>query len=139
MIKVLLADDHTIVREGLQFILQAPGDIQVSATAANGKEALEQARLGCPDVAVIDVSMPIMDGIEATSQIRRHCPQTPVLVLSMYDNPQYIQRALKAGAAGYVLKDAAGSELVQAVRTLHEGGSFFSPQLAEIVRQLQNQ
>ena len=135
MINVLLADDHRIVRESLRFILEAPGDLQVAALAANGQEAVEQPRHGCPDVAVIDVSMPVMDGIEAARQIHVNCPHTPVLMLSMYNTPEYVLRALKAGASGYMLKDAAGNELVEAVRLLHKGESYFSPSIAEIVRQ----
>ena len=134
MITVLLADDHTVVREGLRFILESPGDIRIMDTAANGQEAVERAYLHCPDVAVIDISMPIMDGIEATRYICEHCPETHIVVLSMYDSPEYVQRALKAGAAGYVLKDAAGNELVEAVRALHQGKRYFSPRIAEIVK-----
>ena len=136
MITVLLADDHTVVREGLRFILEAPGDIQVAASVSNGQEAVDRAFQECPDVAVIDISMPVMDGIEATRSISEHCPHTHVVMLSMYDGPEYVQRALKAGAFGYVLKDAAGSELVDAVRTLHRGIRYFSPRIAEIVKYL---
>ena len=136
MITVLLADDHTVVREGLRFILEAPGDIQIAASVSNGKEAVEQAFQECPDVAVIDISMPVMDGIEATHYICEHCPRTHIVMLSMYDSPEYVQRALKAGALGYVLKDAAGSELVDAVRTLYRGKRYFSPKIAEIVKYL---
>jgi DNA-binding NarL/FixJ family response regulator len=134
MITVLLADDHTMVREGLRFLLEQPGDIKIAATASNGQEAVHEALLICPDVAVIDISMPVMDGIEAARQIHSNCPHTHVVMLSMYDTPEYVQRALRAGAVGYVLKDAAGDELVQAVRTLHKGYSYFSPTIAKIVR-----
>ena len=134
MINVLLADDHRIVRESLRFILEAPDDLQVAALASNGQEAVEQARQGCPDVAVIDVSMPVMDGIETARQIHTNCPNTQILMLSMHNTPEYVLRALKAGAAGYMLKDAAGNELVEAVRLLHKGESYFSPSIAEIVR-----
>ena len=136
MITVLLADDHTMVREGLRFLLEASGDILIEATASNGQEAVEIASSGCPDVAVIDVSMPIMDGIEAARHICADCPDTKVVMLSMYDTPEYVQRALKAGAAGYVLKDAAGTELVEAVRTLYRGKRYFSPRIAEMVKHL---
>ena len=136
MITVLLADDHTVVREGLRFILEAPGDIQVAASVSNGKEAVEEAFQECLDVAVIDISMPVMDGIEATRYICEHCPHTHIVMLSMYDSPEYVQQALKVGALGYVLKDAAGSELVDAVRTLYRGKRYFSPKIAEIVKYL---
>lgn len=136
MITVLLADDHRMVRDGLRYLLEAPGDIEISALASNGQEAVEQALSSCPDVAVIDVSMPVMDGIEATRHICENCPHTQVIMLSMYDTPEYVYRALRAGAAGYVLKDEAGSELVEAVRTLHRGENYFSPRIAEIVKHL---
>src|SRR5688572_10040792 len=121
MITVLLADDHAMVRDGLRFLLEASGDIRVVDTASNGQEAVAKAILHCPAVAVIDVSMPFMDGIEATRQICAHCPQTHILMLSMHHTQEYIQRSLQAGALGYLLKDAAGKELVAAVRALYKG------------------
>ena len=136
MIKVLLADDHTLVREGLRYVLESSGDIQVAAMASNGQEAVEYAIRDCPDVAVIDISMPIMDGIEATGRICATCPSVHIVMLSMYDRPEYVQRALQAGALGYVLKDAAGNELVKAVRALHKGKKYFSPRIAQIVKDL---
>jgi DNA-binding NarL/FixJ family response regulator len=131
MITVLLADDHIMVRDGLRYILEAAGDIQIIALASNGQEAVAQAHEQCPNVVVMDVSMPVMDGIEATRQILRICPQTRVVTLSMYQTGEYVRRALKAGALGYVLKDAAGNELVEAVRSLHAGERYFSPQVAK--------
>jgi DNA-binding NarL/FixJ family response regulator len=130
MITVLLADDHIMVRDGLRYLLEAAGDIQIIALASNGKEAVEQALQNCPNIVVMDVSMPVMDGIEATRQILKICPQTRVVTLSMHHTAEYVQRALKAGALGYVLKDAAGNELVEAVRSLHAGQRYLSPQVA---------
>jgi DNA-binding NarL/FixJ family response regulator len=130
MITVLLADDHIMVRDGLRYLLEAAGDIQIIALASNGKEAVEQALQSCPNIVVMDVSMPVMDGIEATRQILKICPQTRVVTLSMHHTAEYVQRALKAGAFGYVLKDAAGNELVEAVRSLHAGQRYLSPQVA---------
>ncbi|MGE5378776.1 MAG: response regulator transcription factor [Bacteroidota bacterium] len=130
MITVLLADDHAMVRDGLRYLLEAAGDIQIVALASNGKEAVAQAITHCPNIAVIDISMPVMDGIEATRQIVIACPQTRIVTLSMYHTGEYVQRALKAGALGYVLKDAAGVELIEAVRSLHAGRRYFSPQVA---------
>lgn len=130
MITVLLADDHIMVRDGLRYILEAAGDIQIVGLASNGKEAVAQAHASCPNIAVIDISMPVMDGIEATRQILKVCPNTRIITLSMYHSGEYVQRALKAGAFGYVLKDGAGNELVEAVRTLHAGRRYFSPQVA---------
>jgi DNA-binding NarL/FixJ family response regulator len=130
MITVLLADDHAMVRDGLRYILEAAGDIQIIAVASNGKEAVAQALVNCPNVAIIDISMPVMDGIEATKQILEVCPHTRIVTLSMYHTGEYVHRALRAGAIGYVLKDAAGNELVKAVRSLHAGQRYLSPQVA---------
>jgi len=126
MIKVLLVDDHAVLRDGLRFLLEAEGDIQIIGTAANGQEAVEQATLDCPDVVMMDISMPVMNGIEATKQICAICENTKVVILSMYHTNDYIQRALDVGAAGYLLKDSAGAELVAAIRTLHAGKPYFS-------------
>jgi DNA-binding NarL/FixJ family response regulator len=127
MIKVLLVDDHTVLRDGLRVLLEAEGDIQIVATAGNGQEAVEQAAVDCPDVVMMDISMPVMNGIEATKRICELCKNTKVVILSMYHTNDYIQRALDAGAAGYLLKDSAGTELVAAIRTLHAGKPYFSP------------
>ena len=126
MITVLLADDHGVIRDALRYLLEAQGDIQIVAMAADGQEAVEQATIHCPDVAVMDISMPRMDGIEATKRICGLCPHTQVVMLTIYNSGEHIQRALKAGAAGYVLKDAAGQELVAAIRALHKGGNYYS-------------
>jgi DNA-binding NarL/FixJ family response regulator len=126
MITVLLADDHGVIRDALRYLLEAQGDIQIVAMAADGQEAVEQATMYCPDVAVMDISMPRMDGIEATKRICGLCPHTQVVMLTIYNSGEHIQRALKAGAAGYVLKDAAGQELVAAIRALHKGGNYYS-------------
>ena len=135
MITVLLADDHANIRNILQLLLETAGDIQIAATASNGQEAVAQAVSYFPDVAVMDVSMPLMDGIEATKQIIARCPQTRVLMASMHHTPAYIQHCLRAGALGYVLKEVAGSELVKAVRSIYLGKRYFSKQIAEIARQ----
>lgn len=126
MITVLLADDHRIIRDALGFLLEAQGDIQVIATAADGQEAVEKAMSQCPDVAVMDISMPRMDGIEATRLIREGCPHTRIVMLTIYNSREHIEHAKQAGASGYVLKDAAGQELLTAVRTLYNGGSYFA-------------
>jgi two-component system nitrate/nitrite response regulator NarL len=134
MITVLLADDHAIVRDVLRLLLERAGDIQIVAMAANGQEAVVLAGLHSPDVAVMDVSMPIMDGIKATKKILTDCPQTSVLMISMYDTSAHIQSCLRAGALGYVLKDQIGDELVIAVRSIYQGKQYFSKQIAEIAR-----
>ena len=126
MIKVLLVDDHAVLRDGLRFLLEAEGDMQIIGTAANGQEAVEQATLDCPDVVMMDISMPVMNGIEATKQICAICENTKVVILSMYHTNDYIQRALDAGAVGYLLKDSAGTELIEAIRDIHAGKPYFS-------------
>jgi len=130
MITVILADDHTVLRDGLRYLLEAAGDIQILSMAANGQEAIEQATLHCPDVIVMDISMPVMSGIEATKHICRICENTKVAILSMHHTTEYIQRALEAGAVGYLLKDSAGSELVTAIRELKDGKRYLSQKVA---------
>jgi len=130
MITVILADDHTVLRDGLRYLLEAAGDIQIISMAANGQEAVEQATLHCPDVIVMDISMPIMSGIEATKHICKICENTKVAILSMHHTTEYIQRALEAGAVGYLLKDSAGAELVAAIRALYDGKRYLSKKVA---------
>lgn len=130
MITVILADDHAVLRDGLRFLLEAAGDIQIISMAANGQEAVDQATLHCPDVIVMDISMPIMSGIEATKHICKICEHTKVAILSMHHTTEYIQRALEAGAVGYLLKDSAGAELVAAIRALYDGKRYLSQKVA---------
>jgi DNA-binding NarL/FixJ family response regulator len=131
MITVILADDHAILRDGLRFLLEAAGDIEIISTAANGQEAVEQASLHCPDVVVMDISMPVMSGIEATKHIARLCEHTKVTILSMHHTTEYIQRAMEAGAVGYLLKDSAGAELVTAIRAVNDGKRYISRSVAK--------
>lgn len=126
MITVVVADDHTVLRDGLRYLLEAQGDIQIVGMAANGQEAVEQAIQYCPDVVVMDISMPVMNGIEATRRIAASCSNTRVVILSMHHTAEYMQRAVEAGAVGYLLKDSAGRELVTAIRDLKHGKSYFS-------------
>jgi two-component system, NarL family, response regulator NreC len=132
MITVFLADDHTVLLDGLRFLLEAQGDIQIVGTASNGQEAVERIVGNCPDVVVMDISMPIMSGIEATKHICKACENTKVAILSMHHTTEYLQRALEAGAAGYVLKDSAGAELVTAIRALHNGKSYLSQRMGKM-------
>ena len=134
MITVILADDHAILRDGLRFLLEAAGDIKIISMAANGQEAVEQAQLHCPDVIVMDISMPVMSGIEATKRICKICQHTKVAILSMHHTTEYIQRALEAGAVGYLLKDSAGAELVAAIRALNAGKRYISKNISESIR-----
>lgn len=131
MITVILADDHAVLRDGLRYLLEAAGDIQILSMAANGQEALDQARQHCPDVVVMDISMPVMSGIEATRHICKVCRHTKVAILSMHHTTEYIQRALEAGAVGYLLKDSAGAELVAAIRAVNDGKRYISKSVSK--------
>jgi len=133
MITVILADDHAILRDGLRYLLEAAGDIEIVSMAANGQEAVEQATRLCPDVVLMDISMPIMSGIEATKHICKICSHTKVAILSMHHTTEYIQRALEAGAIGYLLKDSAGAELVTAIRQVHQGKRYISKKVANSI------
>ena len=133
MITVLLVDDHSYIRKGIRYLLEALGDIEVVATAANGIEAVAKARRYQPDVVIIDVSMPLMNGIEATRQIRESCPATRVLTLSIYDDPSYVKNAVQAGATGYVLKTGLPDELLEAIQSLYNGRPYFSRKIAPLV------
>ena len=130
--RILLADDHTLMRQGLRHILEGHADFEVVAEASSGIEAVEAARLHHPDVAIVDVAMKELNGIEATAQILKTSPHTAVLILSMYSDERYVLRSVKAGARGYVLKNSAGDELVQAILTVQKGTAFFSPAVARI-------
>ena len=136
MITVILADDHAILRDGLRFLLEAAGDIKIISMAANGQEAIDQAKIHCPDVIVMDISMPVMSGIEATKHICKICEHTKVAILSMHHTTEYIQRALEAGAVGYLLKDSAGAELVAAIRALNDGKRYISKTITGNIRDI---
>jgi len=133
VIRVLLADDHTIVREGVRLCLEAFGDISVVAEAEDGQEAVQLAVQLRPDVAVVDLTMPRLNGVEAIRQIRRDVPDTEVVVLSVHDSEAYVVQALRAGAAGYVLKRNAATELAAAIRAAHDGQAYLHPSVARRV------
>lgn len=126
-IRVLIADDHTIVRQGLVGILQASEDIEVVGEAADGAEAVEKAQKLKPDVVVLDVSMPHLSGLEAARRIRESVPATRVLVLTMHDDEEYVLKMVRAGASGYLLKDSAASELLAGIHALKSGKAYFGP------------
>ena len=138
MIKVLLADDHILVRDALCYLLEAQRDIKIVATAADGVEAVEQAMKLCPDIAVLDISMPRMDGIEAARQICEHCSDTKIVMLTIYHTEEHVRHAVQAGASGFVLKDAAGQELVAAIRALQAGGNYFSSKISSLMENKKN-
>ena len=132
-LRILLADDHTVVRQGLRKVLEECPQWQVVAEAGDGREAVRQAEELRPDVAIIDVAMPLLNGIEATRQIVRRSPGTRVLVLSMHSDEAYVNQILKAGATGYLLKDSADVDLLQGVDAVSKGKSFFSPGIAKVM------
>jgi len=125
--RILLADDHALVRRGLRMILDAEPDLTVVAEAADGTEAVTAATMGGVDLAVLDIAMPNMTGIQAARQISRSAPDVRILILSMYDNEQYFFEALRAGASGYVLKSVADRDLIEACRAAMRGESFLYP------------
>jgi two-component system invasion response regulator UvrY len=131
MIKTIIADDHTIVREGLKQILNETNDVSVSGEAKNGGELLEELRRQKFDVVVLDISMPGINGLDALKQIKIINPNLPVLVLSMHPEEQYAIRVLKAGASGYLTKESASEELLNAIRRIASGRKYVSPSLAE--------
>jgi DNA-binding NarL/FixJ family response regulator len=125
--RILLADDHSLVRRGLRMILDAEPDLTVVAEAADGTEAVAAATAGEVDLAVLDIAMPQMTGLQAARQISQSAPEVRILILSMYDNEQYFFEALRAGASGYVLKSVADRDLIEACRASMRGESFLYP------------
>jgi two-component system response regulator NreC len=134
-VRVLLADDHAIVRSGLRLLLEREQDLSVVGEAADGRAAVDWMAREQADVAVMDVGMPGLNGIEATAQIARQHPQVSVVMLSMHSDETYVLRCLRAGARGYVLKESAESELIAAIRAVTSGKSFFSPKVSRLLQQ----
>ncbi len=132
-IRVLIADDHVVLRDGLRALLRMYEDVEVVAEAGDGLEALEKTLQLQPDVVLMDIAMPRLGGLEAALELRQRKLSTKVLVLTQYDNKEYVFQMLKAGAAGYILKKAAGTELVSAIRAVHAGESFLYPSAAKAV------
>jgi DNA-binding NarL/FixJ family response regulator len=130
-VRILVADDHQVVRTGLRALLESKTGWQVCAEAANGREAVEKAGQLKPDVAVLDIGMPLLNGVEATRQIRKLSPQTEILILTMHDSEQLVQEVLGAGAHGYILKDDADRNLVAAVDALRRHKPFLSSRVSE--------
>lgn len=132
-IKVLIADDHRIVREGLKSLLQQYENIEVIGEAENGRDAVQLAKDVCPDVVLMDISMPFLNGLEATRQIQRDCPHVKVIALSVHDNEEFIRQMLAAGAMGYITKYARTEELIQAIFSVHAGEMALSPAITRLV------
>lgn len=132
-IKVLLADDHTIVRDGLRALLESEPDIEIIGSVANGREALLKSLELKPDVVVMDIAMPELNGIDAAEQIRLGTPKTQVVILSIHSTAEHIYRAFRAGALGYLLKESAGSELIDAIHAVHKGRRYLTQRIADTV------
>jgi DNA-binding NarL/FixJ family response regulator len=133
-IKVFLADDHTVVRQGLRALLIAEEDIDIVGEAENGRQAVQLVKKLLPDVAVIDIAMPVLNGLEATRQILQSVPTTRVLILSSYSDDEYVQQLTEAGASGYLVKHTAANDLLKAIREVNRGNAFFSPAIAKRLR-----
>lgn len=132
-IRILLADDHTVMRRGLRLLLESRPEFSVVAEAADGREAVEQGEATQPDVAVLDIGMPNLGGIEAAQRITNAWPHIAIVILSMHSDESYVLRALKAGAKGYLLKDSAEGDLIDAIKSVHAGKTFFSPEITRML------
>lgn len=132
-IKVLLAEDHTIVRKGIRSLLDGEPDIEVVGEAADGHEAVEKVEQLSPDIVLMDITMPRLNGLDATRQIKKQFPQVKVLVLTMYTNEEYILQLLQAGASGYLVKQSAPAELLSAIQAAYQGDSFLSPAISKTI------
>src|SRR5882724_11094314 len=130
-ITVLLADDHTLVRQGFRALLEAEPDIAIVGEAGTGRQAVQLARKLRPDVVLMDIAMPLLNGLEATRQIIKEVPSSKVLVLSSYSDDEYVHLLTEAGAAGYLLKEAVVTDLVKAIREVSKGRAFFSPAICK--------
>lgn len=131
--KVILADDHAIVRQGLKALLESRAQVQVVGEAEDGQEAVQLAEKLSPDIIIMDISMPKINGLEATKQILEKCPQVKVLILSMHQEEAYIKEAFEAGALGYILKDAIYEEIQLALASLKQGRTFLGPSISQLV------
>jgi two-component system, NarL family, response regulator NreC len=132
-IRILLADDHNVMRRGLRLLLESQPGFIVVAEAADGRQAVEQALATKPDIAVLDIAMPHLSGAEAAQRITETLPATAVVILSMHSDEAYVLRALKAGARGYLVKDSAEGDLIEAIKVVHDGKAFFSPEVSKML------
>jgi DNA-binding NarL/FixJ family response regulator len=132
-IRILLADDHNVMRAGLKLLLESHPGFKVISEASDGNQAVENALNTRPDVAVLDIAMPKMTGIDAATRIAAQLPQTAIVILSMHSDEGYVLRALKSGARGYLLKDSAESDLIEAIKVISEGKAFFSPEISKVL------
>jgi len=132
-IRIILAEDHTIVRQGLARLLDDQADLKVVGEAVNGRVAVEKALALKPDVIIMDIAMPLMNGIEAAKRIRKHLPKTKILILSMYSHEHYIHELLETGVSGYLLKDSSGRDIIKAIHAAMNDETFLSPSISKMV------
>jgi len=132
-IRILIADDHVIVREGFRALLQAREELEIVGEASDGRDTLKKVGELMPDIVIMDISMPLLNGLEATKQIRALHHKCKVIVLSMHENPEAVKQSLKAGVSGYIVKRSAAGDLFRAISAVHEGGAFFSPSVAQMI------
>ena len=132
-IRVLVTDDHAIVRDGICALLALTADVEAVGQATNGREALEMVAELAPDIVLMDIVMPLMDGLEATRRINKRFPETKVIVLTQYEDREYVLNAIESGASGFISKAAASSELTSAIRSVYQGDSFLSPSIARLL------
>ncbi len=137
-IRLLLADDHAVLRSGLRLLLSEQPDMEVVGEAADGEEAIEKTRELNPDILLLDITMPGIGGLDALDRIKKECPQVRIVVLTMHDDESYMERVMASGGSGYVLKKAADTELISAIRAVHQGGVYLHPSMTRaLVNQLQ--
>jgi len=136
-IRVLVADDHTIVRRGFVSLLSLADGVEVVGEAENGREAVEKAMLLLPDVVLLDINMPVLNGLQATQQIRQKAPEVKVLIVTAHDNDEYVLQVVRSGASGYLLKNTSAEDLFAAIRAVQAGGAFYSPSVSKILASFQ--
>ncbi|HME05513.1 MAG TPA: response regulator transcription factor [Bryobacteraceae bacterium] len=134
-IRILLADDHNIMRDGLRLLLERQSDFEIVGEASDGRQAIALAQELRPDIAIMDIAMPDMNGMEATRRIVESCPRTGVIILSMHYDESYVIRSLKAGARGYLLKDSVRADLISAIRAVMQAKTYFSPKISQILQE----
>jgi two-component system, NarL family, response regulator NreC len=132
-IRILLADDHVVMRRGLRLLIETQAGFSVVAEASDGHEAVEKAQAAAPEVVVLDIAMPNLNGVEAAQRIHEILPDAAILILSMHADEAYVLRALRAGARGYLLKDSAEGDLIEAIRKVSAGKTFFSPEISRML------